>query len=1735
MKSKMKSAFAIIAVALMIMVAIVPMVGVFTEDSEAAASELPTAPTSAVTTGLKIKVTDATNAYIPYAAISVGGTTYYANASGEITFAWDLVKGKIVEPKNYGTTVNFTFDGQKLTVSDDADTTVTQTFTFKAKETLVVVDAKAKSGEVITEGTIGYGYDGTGSSATIYKVGTAYKAYLAKGVAPSVDAKFKINLTNGWVGELSGFDSDVTDDMNVTAKTYTVTAKQSKVTITFQDNAGVNVRETPSSVTIVDKEDSSISYNSVYEEAKAILSFEMPSGSGNGYKVTAASVGSYTFEPQANVQTSTTLTLKANEKTYNLTFTGKGDNSALLNGSVTVTCTSTLSTSTSVTANVVKGKAEFPMPKDATAIGISATLYDDANQSMAFTELSDKTLNDLNKTYQSDDKAFKVSGKVYFSDGKTLVKSVSPGVEVKFGSSTNGFNATNGTYELYIKEGSTGELKATSAEDMTFTVTSETFTVSSAYARDFIADQTEKYKVEFTLVNSAGTNIGGTAYEINLVNGTTKTKMSFKDGKYTADLVRGQEYKLDSKTVGLDTKYIVGKNSIVDGSSKTVYNVGWSSNKEEQSIELVDVEVSGHVYAKYIAGDDNARPFANKAVKINGVDKTLDENGYFDGVLIPHGVKFQIISEDSSAGVGYYWTVNVNALGDVAEFVISDTLGKVKYDVVGYVYANSFGAGEKVPVKVTGVTLNVKLSGTTTSVAVTNTYVDNSFSFNLNEARGQKVDIEVTAVTADGYTFGTPFSWTGVELKDGGIKLEDKVIAKERAYSGKVETANGYGLNGTITFTPSPSGDVKTANVKDGAYVLPIDVTSTTEQLYKVSFVDGASNTFTIWDGKYDSALFRTAFIPGATQTADKVVSGTLAADGKYIDSVNNANYVTKEYVIAGKAVSSTATTETPIASLNLVFTMATKETTPGTVTSEVTTDSNGKFYGFINATNSAKLTKDTVVNVKTDGTQVHSIVDLKEIKLSSASSIVLKINDKKAFDLELKDAFGNTVKDEVAVTFYKVGEPIAYGTVTFKDGKATFDVAFDDASATDITLAVIAKEGTYSLATDASATFSPTSADVVSLTTVEGKVTGKVAYTNDATVKIDGTIVIKTDAVANADIKIEKGAYSGIIKKGTAYTAYIKGGDYAFLTDGNLTISATGDVTEKAVDLRTVSGVLKDGQDKALADMDLKITASGKEFVAKTDGEGAYSFKLADDMAIASISAVTVKCVFNESEDIYTIDGTPAITYTGKTTAKNSTLLMNDLKTNENRVIVTFEGDKVDGIDVSISGYRYGATDRVLIEKFSLKTDKDGKIVIDGAHVAASVPAEGDVAYVVSIPENGVMNLVYESTTIDISFVDIEGIAYLNSENVAKNMEISFIYDGVTLTKITTGEDGKYSIKLPVAYVGYDISVVSGDYEIRATFEKVTSINVATSYKFVDEINFNAIEVKGTVEIPGIPEYYPMSEQKIIMKSGEIVLTVTTDKDGKYSLIAPRAYVGETFTFTLEGTEYTIESARLASTMSLETNESRLYIPVASDGDAVAGAKVQTSLDGVLYRTTYNVVDGIAVVDYVVRDMFIRAIAPGYAFGDAVQFNGDAVTFSGIVDLKKYTVCIGDQTIEAKDGDSVFVSYNEGGIFVKNGDTVVSELDLGVAVNKIKFCYWKLADGTTSTDEAITFVVGGDAVKAVGNMYSFVPVFESEISTDDVSGESDNGINPTVLIIGIAAVIIALIAVVYTVIQKKE
>ncbi|WP_400204961.1 hypothetical protein [Candidatus Methanarcanum hacksteinii] len=88
MKSTMKSAFAFIAVALMIMVAVVPMVGVFTEDSSATTTVDPATDTDVIS--LDVNVYNESNVGVSAKVkIAYGAYAFYAdaNASGFATFS----------------------------------------------------------------------------------------------------------------------------------------------------------------------------------------------------------------------------------------------------------------------------------------------------------------------------------------------------------------------------------------------------------------------------------------------------------------------------------------------------------------------------------------------------------------------------------------------------------------------------------------------------------------------------------------------------------------------------------------------------------------------------------------------------------------------------------------------------------------------------------------------------------------------------------------------------------------------------------------------------------------------------------------------------------------------------------------------------------------------------------------------------------------------------------------------------------------------------------------------------------------------------------------------------------------------------------------------------------------------------------------------------------------------------------------------------------------------------------------------------------------------------------------------------------------------------------------------------------------------------------------------------------------------------------------------------------------
>ncbi|MBS7382116.1 MAG: hypothetical protein KIG18_00145, partial [Candidatus Methanomethylophilaceae archaeon] len=155
MKSTMKSAFAFIAVALMIMVAVVPMVGVFTEDSSAAVTVVPEVPSDKTIT-ISGKVANAANGSIADVLVKVEGdgvseyvlTTASGYSATVYSLGKDLTVSVVVDENKYAeitgkTTANpvlgYTFSEQKL-----------------MKVSASVIDVDFKAGYVAVSGNLEY-------------------------------------------------------------------------------------------------------------------------------------------------------------------------------------------------------------------------------------------------------------------------------------------------------------------------------------------------------------------------------------------------------------------------------------------------------------------------------------------------------------------------------------------------------------------------------------------------------------------------------------------------------------------------------------------------------------------------------------------------------------------------------------------------------------------------------------------------------------------------------------------------------------------------------------------------------------------------------------------------------------------------------------------------------------------------------------------------------------------------------------------------------------------------------------------------------------------------------------------------------------------------------------------------------------------------------------------------------------------------------------------------------------------------------------------------------------------------------------------------------------------------------------------------------------------------------------------------------------------------------------------
>jgi hypothetical protein len=397
----------------------------------------------------------------------------------------------------------------------------------------------------------------------------------------------------------------------------------------------------------------------------------------------------------------------------------------------------------------------------------------------------------------------------------------------------------------------------------------------------------------------------------------------------------------------------------------------------------------------------------------------------------------------------------------------------------------------------------------------------------------------------------------------------------------------------------------------------------------------------------------------------------------------------------------------------------------------------------------------------------------------------------------------------------------------------------------------------------------------------------------------------------------------------------------------------------------------------------------------------------------------------------------------------------------------------------------------------------------------------------VYKLPNTNNVGYTYFATPLDFECKPVT--AYVNIttttgyvENPYAEGELTIIvWEGMNpqsyVFEFTTDAEGKFTAYIPEAYLGEIV-----DEEAESIFDIEYWSDAYYSIAIDDVYNYSVID-------PGYYEFY--------------------DEDfyTEYNL-APFAY------FDYENDVWTLKELYLY----FASVEYRMVVDVVADDFGVADMPIIASENGKHY---YNVgvtdENGYLVVDGVDFGTYFK-VQTGDDFKPvkAQQFIGDDVTFvlTYVVDPTPqpeddvYTLFVNGKRmkdLEAGQAYTVALMNDANGAKI-----VVSNINKNQTIfladqKNTVFKYWRLADGSTSTLEAITFVAGGDQVKAVGNQYAFTAVFED--STKIVVEDPDNadtpvepednkkGIDTTVLILGAVAVAIAVIAVVAAVVVGRK
>lgn len=1746
MKSKMKSAFAIIAVALMIMVAIVPMAGVLVSDTD----------TSADDTGNVTVVVKQNNGSV-LAGVKVTTTLSddVTGADGKVTIPIASAANLTLKPEKFG----FKFYPESVQLNTDVKAGDTFTFTAFTNQSIVSLTAGGKAVssatvEVITKTA----YDALDAAATGFGTATTYTADAEGKVYISmVEPTMYLRVTSA--SPATDFNGALTfsGETGAKANAYTVAgaktviADQTLYTVNVADKSNTEITETIN-VSITDDQ-STTSVPATTEGGKALILFKKAAtatkviatatnySGAQSYTFTVDSTGVAKKDVSGNV-----ATFNALESQYTLKVADKDNKISMSNGTVTVSYTlngeaTDYGHSATATFDNTINKFKFTVLDNQLKnikVVLLGSFTDCLNNAFTFpgneatpvagtyvftnTGVKDITINAKEGTIS-------ISGNVFYKDGATKYEGAG---KLTLGTQDIDNTVVKGSYSFYV-------MKVAASSDIVFDLSSVGFTSlnteitlpagleKSITGMNFTLNQSKKVSVSIA-VSNGGTidNVSGLtvkAGDVTLTwNSTTKT--------YDGQLERAPYTVTVGPKIGSATSTIASSTTIVDGAM--TYDLAaagaYAVNEDDVTITLSTISVSG--YISYKSDDGKYRPIMSESASLKytvgatGATLSTKLNGEYEGITAPYGevVKFKYAP---TSGIKYYESsVKVDSLTGAQVANIKLDAFEYKTVATGNIFGNkAFVTNAKVYYIAT-----IQVSVNSGSATTLNVDENGLFNFNTLEVKAG----DSLAISSPAFRFGLTDSAYVGEMITVPANMKIEVNTNEYIYEGKITAANGCALEGVTTtyedVTSGTSAGVKyttTSSDKDGKFYFIITPTAAKEtKLFKIT----SSTTGSVNYGY--SPYYRVQTVISA---ADKIGEWSIST-GLLTNTIDATTYDPRwdgdlrsiDYYISGMA---TDAFSKPVDTGVLKYKIGATET--------ALTVTDGKFdIGKVASDATLTFPDNASYGKVTGGDNWKTTPSLKLV--TEKGKLTVTVNEaKKSYDASSP---AGVLKSITPVTV-KIDDVVSSGTHYAKmNSKVKVTLGTDyysevldgTVSSNSITLTSTYVTFTFGVF----AVDSPSTADTGSI-----KVDGAPAMAAASVMKI-----LKADAEHKVTCD---------------WTS-----DGRYIIDGNGTLSNTD---EKLITLQKVNisrHVFKVTYKDASgiygipgADMNVyakaEVTSSNYVGTFVTDKNGEF-FIDADKYTKVTADADKGIWLFTPFGDLY------SIAYGKKADlASWPTNYAINVNAAEVRAEFDFTGyydhKAVSGLEVT---FKYD--DREILKT----TDSEGKIYLDAvkvdtaftisspAHVFVSTGAvlETEVRYTVTATAYGAEYLAGKYT--------IGGnIAYDGGKDgrvVASND--SFV---VGDEKVTTDKDGKFTLtKVSTTYVFSKVGftdVPVNNYAL-INVDGVITYDLGTvvfGYKPVEGQLFVKNKVAftgaGLNDLAVIKD--AKSDAKGVGTTGAVDISFVTDDEGMYSFDVPNA-VTTVEGITDNGYPFSIDVATGAVTVSAD----RVLVNVSDSATkdlkdvVVLGSRSESKFFE--YRAVTDK-DGTAIFDAVDAANFYAYI-PGftvsYAFGSdgstiAAGANGTykvagyAMQFGGepVANVTTYKIFLnGVQVSTAIEGDAVVISMENGDagatlkVITTSDGTYVSSL------NSTSFKYWELSDGTTSDKAQIAFVAGSDSMKTVGdsNAYAFTAVFDEScdkvISSDS---SSEQKINPTVLVIGIAAVIIALITVVYTVIQKKE